>query len=233
MAATARQSLSGVGNRMTSTAGTVESMDYLRLQDLERYVFEVVTPAFQRKHRLDAFDFFCIVIWKANRAKSNVAGRLCERDGKKRKDLNAIVEDLTSAIYEATPGKQKMRILIEDWKFRLPMASAILTVLYPEAFTVYDVRVCGVLGRHRSVQDRSRFDNLWAGYEAYLKDVKDREPSVSTLRDKDRVLWARSFEKQLKDDLSTLFSKDRARNGSSSPGADFWWRISTSPPRIV
>ena len=32
------------------------------------------------------------------------------------------------------------------WAFRLPTASAILTVLYPDVFTVYDRRVCKVLG---------------------------------------------------------------------------------------
>ena len=187
-------------------------MDYLKLYDLERYLFEVVNPAFQKNHELDAFDFFCIVIWKANRAKSKVADKLCRRDSKKRKDLNAIVGDLTSSIYEATSDKERMRIIVQDWGLRLPMASAILTVLYPERFTVYDVRVCEVLAKYRCVQDR-RFDGLWAGYEGYREDVESREPSVSTLRDRDRVLWARSFEKQLREDLSTLFSKDRARNG--------------------
>lgn len=106
-----------------------------------------------------------------------------------------------------------MRILTADWKFRLPMASAILTVLYPEAFTVYDVRVCDELGKHYGIQDRSKFDGLWADYCVYLQDVRDREPSVLKLRDKDRVLWARSFEKQLREDISTLFSKDQARHG--------------------
>ena len=42
----------------------------------ERYLFDVVSPRFQREHELSAFDFFCIVIWKANRAKSKIAKRL-------------------------------------------------------------------------------------------------------------------------------------------------------------
>ena len=34
---------------------------------------------------------------------------------------------------------------MRDWKLRLPTASAVLTVLYPEDFTVYDQRVCKML----------------------------------------------------------------------------------------
>lgn len=187
-------------------------MDYLRLYDLERYLFDVVGPTFQRDGKLNAFDFFCIIIWKANRAKSKVAKRLMRYDrGGGREDLDAIVEDLTTAIHRAAPDdREQMRILIEDWRFRLPMASAVLTVLRPETFTVYDIRVCDVLRGHYGVQDRSRFDDLWAGYCAYLKDVRSREPSVLALRDKDRILWAKSFEKQLRDNISTLFNKERA-----------------------
>jgi len=44
--------------------------------DLERYIFEEVSPRFESTQRISAFDFFCIVIWKANRAKSRVAARL-------------------------------------------------------------------------------------------------------------------------------------------------------------
>ena len=107
-------------------------MDYLKLYDLERYLFDVVHSAFQKDKRLSAFDFFCIIIWKANRAKSKVALKLLSHDSQGRKDLNAIVGDLTSVIARATDNKERMRILIAKWEFRLPMASAILTVLYPE-----------------------------------------------------------------------------------------------------
>lgn len=190
-------------------------MDYLKLYDLEGYLFDVIRPAFQRDGRLNAFDFFCIIIWKANRAKSKVAKRLrtCERGGG-REDLTAIVGDMTSTIAKATPDdREQMRVLIEDWGFHLPMASAILSVLYPETFTVYDVRVCDELNGHYGVQDKSRFDDLWAGYCAFREDVRGREPNVRDLRDKDRILWARSFAKQLNKDIRTLFIRGYTRNG--------------------
>ncbi len=183
-------------------------MDYLKLYDLEGYLFDDVRTSFEQNGKLSAFDFFCIIIWKANRAKSKVALKLVAHGGNATNDLNTLVDSLTSAIAKATDDKTRMRILIEDWAFRLPMASAVLTVLYPDSFMVYDVRVCNELQNHHNVQNKTRFDDLWDGYQKYIADVKKQEPMVAALRDKDRRLWAKSFEKQLNEDISTLFKKD-------------------------
>jgi hypothetical protein len=187
-------------------------MDYLKLYDKEKYLFEVVQPAFARDNKLTAFDFFYIIIWKANRAKSKVALRLLTKDKLSRRDLDVIVGDLTDSLAKANSDKERMRILFEEWEFQLPMASAILTVLWPRNFTVYDIRVCNELGNHHSVQNKTRFEDLWAGYTAYLEDVRKKEPSILTLRGKDMVLWAKSFERQLKNDITTLFRRDEDEN---------------------
>ena len=99
-------------------------MDYVKLYDLEKYLFEVVHPRFVRERQLSAFDFFCIVIWKANRAKSKVAKLLLAKDKQGRKDLDVIVSDLTASLAAAESDQERTRILIEDWRFRLPIASA-------------------------------------------------------------------------------------------------------------
>ncbi len=193
--------------------------DYLKLYDLERYLFDVVNPAFHRDHKLNAFDFFCIIIWKANRAKSSVAKRLIHDYGKGQSDLNIIIRELTHQIYRARDNeKERMRILVEDWRFYLPMASAILTVLYPDDFTVYDKRVCEELDGYHRVQNW-KFEHLWEGYCQYREAVIDREPSIPVLRNKDRVLWAKSFERQLKRDIATEFRKNSTRDDYSSSTA--------------
>ena len=56
-------------------------MDYVRYYDLESYLFEDVRQQFQSEGSLSAFDFFSIVIWKANRAKSKIAKRLLREPG--------------------------------------------------------------------------------------------------------------------------------------------------------
>jgi hypothetical protein len=105
-----------------------------------------------------------------------------------------------------------MKVLVADWGFRLPMASAILTVLYPQAFTVYDVRVCDVLGNFRNTQYRTNFETLWSEYQDYVEAVRTSVEESYDLRDQDRWLWGKSFFEQLKEDLSVQFKKVREEN---------------------
>lgn len=118
---------------------------------------------------------------------------------------------MTSTIYNAADDKTRMRILIETWGFRLPMTSAILTVLYPDNFTIYDSRVCEILEDCHRVQNRTRFDNLWNGYEDFIEKVNQKAPTELVLRDKDRYLWGQSFEKDLVKDIENLFQKNDDR----------------------
>jgi hypothetical protein len=117
--------------------------DYLSYYDLEQYLFEQVGPRFHSEHSIGAFDFFSIVIWKANRAKSKIAERL-RRKAQPGEDLDAIARRLTASLYGARDACERLRLLLDEkeWGFRLPMASAVLTVLWPEEFTVYDFRAC-------------------------------------------------------------------------------------------
>jgi hypothetical protein len=55
--------------------------DYLKYYDLEKYLFEDVRQRFHKEGKLDAFDLFSIVIWKANRSKSRLAHRLAKKAG--------------------------------------------------------------------------------------------------------------------------------------------------------
>lgn len=173
-------------------------MDFRQYYDLESYLFNTVGPRFTRQGHLSAADFFCIVIWKANRAKGKIARRLLAQGYD---DLDAAVHALTGGLGQQTNAKDRLRYLMEDWKLRLPMASAILTVFYPNDFTVYDARVCDVLGEFHNLVNLVNFDNLWRGYQAYKRAVEESAPKGLTLRDKDRYLWGKSFYKQLVKDL--------------------------------
>jgi hypothetical protein len=179
-------------------------MDYLKLYNLETYLFKDVSDFFQKNKYLTAFDFFCIIIWKANRAKSKVAKRLLSKEPLGN-NLDDLVCKLTKTIFNAFDDKERMRILIEDWKFQLPMASAVLTVLYPNEFTVYDVRVCDILKAHHKIKNTTKFKVLWDGYTQYTIAVKEKEPKIKNLRDKDRMIWAKSFKEQLDKDIKCQF----------------------------
>jgi len=84
-------------------------VDYLRYYDLETYLFEDVHRRFHAAGSLSAFDFFSIIIWKANRAKSNVARRLLARAPNKTADLDEIVAGLTRSLFEAPSHRPRRR----------------------------------------------------------------------------------------------------------------------------
>lgn len=176
---------------------------YLEYYDLENYILNNVRDGFDQNGYLTAFDFFCIVIWKANRAKTKIAQRLLSYNP----DIEQSVKELTSKIYLATSDKQKLKILIGEYKFRLPMSSAILSLLYPDKFTIYDIRVCDTLTNFKGLDNTNNFEKLWLQYNNYIDSVKKHEPQNLSLRDKDRFLWGKSFYEQLNNDLKTNFNK--------------------------
>jgi hypothetical protein len=85
------------------------------------------------------------------------------------------------------------------------MATAILSILWPEEFTVYDIRVCGELNGFKDLDNFGTFEKKWARYCEYRDAVRGSAPQIVTLRDKDRYLWAQSAIRQLEDDIASGF----------------------------
>jgi hypothetical protein len=180
--------------------------DYLRYFDREKYLFKDVHSHFREDHSLGAFDFFSIVIWKANRAKSKIARKLLSKDRKSKRDLDASCRVLTRSLYSAHDHKERLRILVKEWGFALPMASAILAVCYPDDFALYDYRVRDQIENFQKL-NTSNFEKLWDGYQQYIRKVTDLAPSDLSLRDKDRFLYGKSNAVQLRKDIQRSFKK--------------------------
>ncbi|OIP22798.1 hypothetical protein COX95_02345 [bacterium CG_4_10_14_0_2_um_filter_33_32] len=179
--------------------------DYSKYYNLEKYLTEEVSKKFSKQGYLDAFDFFCIVIWKANRAKSKIAKRICELSTKK--NIKDGCKELTTGIRKKDNKQERLNYLLNHWQFRLPMASAILTILYPKDFTVYDVRVCRELSKYKGLYSKSN-NRIIEDYFDFVEDVKRLVQEYSSLRDKDRYLWGKSFSKDLNNDIGHDFIKN-------------------------
>lgn len=191
------------------------------LGNLESYLLGHVKTNFQQLGFLSASEFFCIVIWKANRAKSKIARKLLRESGCK--NLDEAVHKLTGEIAQTGTAEARMRVLVEKWRLALPMASAILTILYPEEFTVYDVRVASVIDEENHTNfvhlvNRTSFANLWSGYSEYTDQVRKSAPPTYSLREKDHHLWGKSFFIQLEKDIRDGFSKPRLESNESPAG---------------
>lgn len=181
------------------------TMDYLKYYDLEQYLFQDVSKKFKEEGFLNAFEFFSIIIWKAERAKTKTAERLIKIG--KTSNLDKICKEITTKIFNMKSDEDKLRYLLDVWDFSIPMASAILTILYPNDFTVYDVRVCEILKKHEKLVNKTNTDNIIEGYYNYLKDVKNKKPDIKLLRDKDRYLWSKSRCDDLVKDINRGFKK--------------------------
>jgi len=191
-------------------------MDYSKFyrNDLEKYLFDDVINKFEENGYINAFDFFCIIIWKANRAKTKVANKICKIE--KSNYLDQICINLTREIYKEADDKEKLRILLKKWKFGLPMASAILTVLYPTRFTVYDIRVCNVLKDFHNLTNKG-IDNKIKGYFDFIIRVKDvAKTKKKSLRNIDKFMWGESFYNELKKDVNDNFKRLRKEKGKKS-----------------
>lgn len=176
---------------------------YSQYYDLESYLLQVVRIRFHQEGSLSAHDFFCIVIWKSNRAKSIIAKRLISQFG----DLQEAVRTISQTLANQNSSHfQRFEYLI-GLGFRLPMVSAILTVLYPNEFTVFDFRVCSFPKLHQFAKlDQVRSVKLmWEGYQNYIGMVVANTPSWMSLRIKDHYLWGRSFFEQLDNDVKDNF----------------------------
>lgn len=179
--------------------------NYLRYYNLEAYLFEDVHRRFHNEGKLDAFELFSIIIWKANRSKSKLARRLVMKAG----TLESAATQFTNGLFKAESAEARLLLAMKDWGFYLPMASSILCVLWPEEFTIFDVRVCNELcGFHELGNVKP--ERVWPGYCRYCDAVSRAVPGSLSLRDKDRFLWGRSAAQQLVRDVACGFlSADR------------------------
>lgn len=179
--------------------------DYSKYFDLNVYLFDEVSKKYQDKGYIDAFDFFCIIIWKANRAKTNIFKKI--KNIANSNDLNKICKEITLNLYNIKSNEEKLRHLIQYWQFGIPMASTILSVLFPNDFTVYDVRVCQILKKHGNLINKTNVDGIMTGYFEYVRDVIDKVPEKKTLREKDIYLWGESFFLELTQDIKDGFAR--------------------------
>jgi hypothetical protein len=169
----------------------MNSLDYRKFYDDETYLLDEVSPHFRNTGELEAPDFYMLLSWKANRAKNYHRDRMKDKAG----SFQGAVSAIASELHSNTGCKQKLQVLMSKWGFYIPTATAILTILYPDDFTVYDKNVC------KEVQCpytpwREFSDHLWTQYETFKAAVIQNTPANFSLRDKDRFLTGRFLRRE-------------------------------------
>lgn len=166
-------------------------MDYGRYGNPEANLFPHVRSTFETTRRIEGIDLWAILSWKANRKKQNALHRFT--DQKMTMDMAAAA--LAKMLSTAPSDEERLRGMLEKpFGFRLPTATATLTVLYPDRFTIYDVRVCDSLGRFHNLKSRpARHKKLWEEYVEFVRAAQDAAPPGLSLREVDHYHWGRSW----------------------------------------
>jgi len=171
-----------------------KTMDYKKFYNDEQYLLEEVGPHFRAIGNLAPADFYTLLNWKSPRNKNMHLKRLKAIAG----TFKAAVAQIAAELYGAVDQKRRLEILMNKWGFALPTASAILTILFPADFTVFDWRACGeVRVDYKPWNQRSFSDAVWEHYEAFRQAVIDQVPSEPELREKDRFLIGRSIRNEV------------------------------------
>lgn len=161
---------------------------YLKYYYLETDFLKKAYKNFQKRGHLTPEEFFAIVIWKSPRAKTKIRNGLLE----KRKSIFKI----TSDIFRAKKREDKLKVLTKTPGIGIPIASAILTICYPNCFTIVDYRARASLKEfgEEIKGDPTTKTYPYKPYFDYLKKCKVLSQKYKiSLRNFDRILWAKNF----------------------------------------
>lgn len=178
-------------------------LDYRKYYFDEDYLLGEVSNNFKTSGLIEPADFLTILIWKANRAKGYHLKRLAARAG----TFEKAVRTISLALRDASGSKERLQALMsESWGFYLATATAILTILYPDEFTVYDYRVAEELKFGQELATRDFSDELWNKYEQFCEKVKSFPPPELKLdlRGCDRYISGKSYRQDIENTIRKL-----------------------------
>ncbi|MBB3745222.1 hypothetical protein FHX10_004759 [Rhizobium sp. BK591] len=164
-------------------------MSNSKYANVETNLFPALGDEFRATGKLDPVDFLAILTWKANRSKTKHLRRL-QKDSA---SFAEAVESIATDVFGAEDDAMRLKTLMSGWDFRLATASAILTVLYPDRFTVYDVRVCDEIKAYHHLKGRRYTSWLWSQFLAFKEAAIAAAPAGLTLREVDHFHWGNSW----------------------------------------
>jgi hypothetical protein len=142
-----------------------------RMGDTEVHLLEAVGPAVAARGHYEPGELAAVARWKTPRSKSHIASNPA-----------VDVRDITSAAF-LVPERLQHRVLTLLDGVRVPTATALLTVAFPDRHTIIDVRCTEALGR------LGEWDGT-GGYRPYLEVCRRLASQLDVnLRTLDRALW--------------------------------------------
>lgn len=173
--------------------------NYSKYYFLENYLFGEVGVNFIGKKSLTPFDLFAIAIWKANRNKGRIKKGIQDHKASVR-EISEILASVDSKNEESKRNALKQLTTKDIPGIKIPVASAFLSVLFPNDFTIVDGRIIDACKDYKIPCEPDPRRNV-DSYFKYLNYCKNNFKSLGfkSLRDFDQALWGYSFCKELKE----------------------------------
>lgn len=183
-------------------------MPFRKFANPETNLFPKIEQRFRDEGVLTPIDLWTILKWKANRAAPRQLKRLTSEGATFSDQAGAI----SAALSKADEPQDRLAVLIRDFGFRLPTASAVLTVLNPDEFTIYDFRVCCEISRagngdFKKLKYHRYMPRLWSNYTAFKDAAIASAPAGLSLREVDHYLWGKSWARAESDKLGLPFDE--------------------------
>ena len=144
--------------------------------DTEKIIFTEIGPRARKNCVLNFDDFYKICMWKSRRQKNRYL-----------KNKNK-VENISRKAFLTSDETKKIELLCGLDGVGIPTASAILTVLYPENYSIIDIRCIETLNHLGYKMKNVMTVNNWLKYLEIMRDLA-KENNVTT-RDLDKALFA-------------------------------------------
>ena len=178
-----------------------EAVNYIEFYDAEKLLFEKVGPEFRRGIDPSVMHFETLLGWKSERPGDAHWMRLMKICGGTMEDaVTAICADIRSA----ADDKARLEVLIRKWLFYLPTAATILTVFYPEVFTMYDKRTRNQTGTNDWSRRRKFTPALWEHYREFKAKIVALAPPGLSLRDADRYVMGKDTSESRESKLARI-----------------------------
>lgn len=130
-------------------------------------------------------EFLAIIIWKSNRTKTKIISGI--------KESKQTIHEITKELFSLKLREEKLELLTSIKFIGIPMASAILTVLFPNNFTVVDYRAMNSL-KNMGIKLAGRPSERNEDYFYYVDVCKRMAKKYKlSLREFDCALWAKDF----------------------------------------
>lgn len=165
---------------------------YLDLYNQEEYLFNFIGPKIKKRGFINFQEFFKICMWKSVRQKNNY-----------RKNEQTI-KKITKNAFKESDERKKMEKLCELKGVGIPMASAMLTVVFPDKYAVIDIRCIEMLNKLNQNIKKHISLNVWL---EYLKIIRSLAADNNlTPREIDKILFAMHKESLDSDNYKNLYN---------------------------